>query len=422
MKRGKLGGNIASMIVWQLCNYVIPLLTFPYLTRVLGVGQFGVYALCFAIASYFVLITDWGFVLAAPGQIARAGDDREEINRVFWATLCAKSVLALGTFALIAVATLMSPAVRTIAPVLFCASGMVLANVLTVNWVLQGMERMGKFAIAATIGRIITVPATFLLVHTSSDAWIAALIQSAGAMTAGAVSIIMVLNLKVVAKPNLTLRATLDQMREGWPLFISALSANLYTSTNTVMLGVLRGPIETGLFGAADRLRMAAQSTITPISQAVYPRASRLMHEDRDRALAFARKLLLFQGMFTFCVTVAIMILAEPIIHILAGPHFLGSVSVLRVLAPIPFLVGMGNVFGVQLLLPLGMKKVFSRILIAAAVLDILIVVPLSWRFGAVGTACAALCAEGFVVAAMAVALMRAKIPIFIPPWRKTAP
>jgi O-antigen/teichoic acid export membrane protein len=72
MKRGKLGGNIASMIVWQLCNYVIPLLTFPYLTRVLGVGQFGVYALCFAIASYFVLITDWGFVLAAPGQLARA--------------------------------------------------------------------------------------------------------------------------------------------------------------------------------------------------------------------------------------------------------------------------------------------------------------------------------------------------------------
>lgn len=419
MKRGKLGGNIASMIGWQLCNYVIPLLTFPYLTRILGVVQFGIYALCFAIASYFVLLTDWGFVLAAPGQIARAGDDLDEINRVFWATLSAKAMLALATFALIGVAILISPAVRSIAPVLISASGMVLANVVTVNWVLQGMERMGRFATAAMIGRAITVPATFLLVHTSKDAWIAALIQSSGALTAGVVSLILVRNMKVIARPAVSFRNMVDQMREGWPLFLSALSANLYTSTNTVMLGILRGPVETGLFGAADRLRMAAQSTIVPISQAVYPRASRLMQEDRDKALAFARKLLLFQGLFTFCVTVGIMILAEPIIRILAGPHFAGSVVVLRVLAPIPFLVGMGNVFGVQLLLPLGMKKTFSRILMAAAVLDLSIVVPLSWYFGAVGTAIAALSAEGFGVVAMAIALARAGIPVLVLPHRK---
>jgi PST family polysaccharide transporter len=404
------------MILWQVGNYAIPLLTFPYLTRILGLRQFGVYALSFAVASYFVLLTDWGFALAAPGQIARTGGDRSQINRIFWSTLSAKAILGCVAFVLIGLAAFAFRQVREIAPVLFCASGMVVANVITVNWCLQGLERLGKFATAATIGRALTVPATILLVHSENDAWIAALVQSAGAGIGGVISLILLRNLSVVGRPVVTVQGISAQIKEGWPLFVSALSATLYTSTNTVVLGMLRGPAQAGLFGGADRLRMAAQAATAPISSAVFPRSSRLMHEDRDAGLAFARRLLLYQGAFMLLISIVMMVAAEPMIRILAGPHFEGSVAVLRCLAPIPFLVGIGNVFGVQLLLPLGMKRTFSRITAAAAVIDIAIVFPLSWWFGAVGTAFAALVAEGFVVAAMGVALARTGLPIFRAP------
>lgn len=414
MKRPSLGGNIASMVLWQMGNYAIPLLTFPYLTRILGVKQFGVYALSFAVAAYFVLLTDWGFGLAAPAQIARAGDDKEEVNRIFWATLTAKLLIGITAFILIGLATLILPGMREISLVLICASGMIVANVITVNWCLQGMERLGKFATAATTGRALTVPATLLLVHTQNDAWIAALIQSCGAMIGGVISIILLRNLRIIGTPVVSRAAVLAQMKEGWPLFLSVLSSTLYTSTNTVVLGSVRGLAEAGLFGGADRLRMAAQYAIMPISQAVYPRSSRLIHENREAGLAFARKLLLYQGIFTLLVSSILFVAAKPIIHILAGPHFDGSVVVLQCLAPIPFLVGLGNVFGIQLLLPLGMKSTFSRISAAAAAFDLIIVIPLSLWLGAKGTAIAALSAETFVVLAMGIALTRAGIPLFV--------
>lgn len=420
MSKPSLRGNIVSMIFWQLGNYVIPLLTFPYLTRVLGVAHFGIYALAFATTSYFCLLVDWGFLLGAPGKIARVGDDLAQLNDIFWSTFFAKLLLMLATLPVIGIAILVSPGVRAMAPVLLCSYGMVLANIITVNWCLQGLERLDRLATASMIGRGLTVPATFLLVHGSGDTWIAALIQSGGAMITGIASIVLLRKLNVIRRPSTTpstlWHAAWTQIRETWPLFLSALSSNLYTSTNTVMLGMLRGPVDTGLFSSADRLRSAAQATIAPISHAVYPRASRLMADDPDSAMALARRLLLLQGAFTFCIAAVLMVGAPTIIHMLAGPKFEQSVPVLRLLAPIPFLVGLANVFGIQLMLPLGMHRMFSRITTAAALLDLLIVVPLSWYFGAPGTAAAALVTEGFVVVTMGVVLIRADVPLFQAP------
>lgn len=413
MKRPSLRGNILSMVVLQLSNYVIPLLTFPYLTRILGVTNFGTYALAFAVTTYLVLVTDWGFPLTASAQIARAGSDREEISRIFWATIAAKAVLGLVMVAGVLGAAVMVPQLRAVGLVLLCASGMVVANVVTVGWCLQGLERLGKFASAAAIGRALTVPATFLLVHGSGDAWIAALIQSGGALIGGMLSILLLVQLRVIGAPNASPRQVITQLREAWPLFLSAISVNLYTTTNTVLLGVLHGPAQVGLFSGADRLRAAAQSAIAPISQAVYPRASRLMHEDEAGAFLFARRLLWMQGLFTLAITLALAFGASPLIWLLAGPGFEGAIPVLRVLSPIPFLVGLSNVFGVQLMLPLGMKRLFSHILLASAVIDLLLVVPLSWRYGAVGTASAALIAELVVVVSMLITLLRAGVPIF---------
>ncbi|KAG5729627.1 hypothetical protein E4T56_gene8828, partial [Termitomyces sp. T112] len=134
---------------------------------------------------------------------------------------------------------------------------------------------------------------------------------------------------------------------------------------------------------------------------------------DQPRRLS---ALLLLQGAFTFCIAAVLMVGAPTIIHMLAGPKFEQSVPVLRLLAPIPFLVGLANVFGIQLMLPLGMHRMFSRITTAAALLDLLIVVPLSWYFGAPGTAAAALVTEGFVVVTMGVVLIRADVPLFQAP------
>lgn len=406
------------MIVLQLSNYVIPLLTFPYLTRVLGITNFGIYALAFAITTYLVLVSDWGFPLTASAQISRTRDDPEELNRIFWSTLTAKVLIALVLITGVLAGIAAFPALRDAGLVLICASGMVVANVITVNWCLQGLERLGQFAFAAAIGRALTVPATFLLVKDSGDAWIAALIQSGGAIVGGLFSIMFVRRLRVIGAPAINMRHAMAQIREAWPLFLSSISVSLYTTTNTVILGALQGPAQVGLFSSADRLRAAAQGAIAPISQAVYPRAARMMSIEggRDVALRFARRLLWAQGLFTLAISLVLFLAAEPIILLLAGRNYESAVPILQILSPIPFLVGVSNVFGIQLMLPLGMKRAFSRILLVSAVVDLLLVGPLSWYYGGMGTAWAALIAEMAVVGGMLLTLLREGVPVFAEP------
>jgi O-antigen/teichoic acid export membrane protein len=419
MRKPSLGGNIASMMVWQIGNYVIPLLTFPYLTRTLGVRSFGEFGLAFAVATYLVLVTDYGFNLSAPGEIARHREDEERVSRIFWSVVSAKAVLLALCLGGLAIATLLFDAVGDLAPVLFAASGMAVANLFNMNWCLQGFERLGKSAIAMTLGRALTVPATLLLVHTPDDAWIAAAVQAGGAITASLISVVMLRGLGVIRWRPAGLAAAWTQLRDAWPLFVSAVSVTLYTTTNTVVLGALRGPSAVGVFAAADRLRAAAQGAIQPISQAVYPHATRLMHQSQDGGVRFARRLLLLQGAFTLVISLVLFFGADLIIAILAGPRFGDAVPVLRWLSPIPFMVGITNVLGIQLMLPLGMKTQFSRVLALAAVCDLALIFPLSWYFGPQGTAIAALVAESVVVAGMMLTLSAAKVD-FLPRRRSS--
>lgn len=421
MAKPNLSRNIAAMFVWQIGNYVIPLLTFPYLTRVLGVRAFGEYGLGFAVAVYLVLVTDYGFALSGPGDISRNREDQEAVSRIFWSVLAGKAVLLVACLIVLVLAALLFHPVRAIAPVLFAASGMAVANVVTVNWCLQGFERLGKTAVGMTVGRALTVPATLLLVHSPDDAWIAAAVQSGGALVAGAISIAMLRQLHVIQWRAPSVASVRRQLVDAWPLFASTVSSNLYTTTNTVVLGILRGPSVVSIYAAADRLRAAAQGVVSPISQAVYPRASRLMQESQEAGLAFTRRLLLLQGLFTLLIAVTLFVGADPIVTILAGADFTASADVLRWLAPAPFLVGIANVLGVQMMLPLGMKQQFSRSMMAAAVLNVILIGPLSWWGGAQGAAMAALIAEVVVVSMMTVALKRRGVTLLRGSERKPA-
>jgi O-antigen/teichoic acid export membrane protein len=361
---------------------------------------------------YLILVTDWGFAFTAPSQISRERDDKVRINTIFWSVLFAKMALGCVTLALFYGAVALVPPLRAMSLLLVCASGLVVANVLTVNWCLQGMERMGAFAVASVIGRGCTVPATFLLVQGQDDAWLAALIQAGGSAVGGGISIFLLARLRTIGAPVFSPADIVAQIREAMPLFLSSIAVNIYTSTNMIVLGMLHGPAAVGLYAPADRLRMTAQAVIPPISQAVYPRVSRMFSESRAHGIEFSQHLLVVLGMATFLGSLLLFAAAGPLLVLIAGPMFAEAVPVLRWLALVPLMVAINTVLGMQMMLPLGMNKPFSRVLIRAAVLDLVLIVPLSWYFGAQGTAIAVLLAELWVVGDMAFQLRHAGVPI----------
>jgi len=399
--------NAASLLLIQAANFLLPLVTFPYLVRVLGPANFGLLAFAFAVVAYGVLLVDYGFNLSASKRIAEARNDRAKVAQIFWSVSWAKALLGLLAFAAVIVASLAVPQLAEMRMVLLAATPMILGSLLFPGWLFQGLERMAVTS-AFTIGsQALVVPLTFWLVRDAGDTWLATLIRACAPAVAGLASLAWLYRHRLVEWQPPCWADTRRALAEGWHIFISTAAISVYTTSNQVLLGFLCGPLQVGYYAAADRVRAAAQGVSSVLSNSVYPRVSALMHTNRPAALALVRKLMVIQGGATFLGGCALWLVAPSIVSLLMGPAFQPSVTVLRWMAFVPFIVSLSNVFGIQLMLPLGMTKAFGTILIGSAVFNLIALLPLAVVLGATGGAVAMLITETVVTIAMARYLWR---------------
>lgn len=404
--------NALSLLLVQAANLVLPLITFPYLTRILGPESFGRMALSAALVSYFVLIAEYGFNLSVTKSIAEAQGDRTRISKIFWNALTAKIGLVLLGLVALSLVTRLLPRFAENATVIAATSPLLLGTLLFPQWLFQGIERMGVVSVGLICAKALTVPVTFMLVHEPADVWKAALISSATSVLAGAISIVFIVRLKLVSWSRPTLTEVRGLLASGWHVFISAAAISLYSATNTVLLGFISGDRAVGQFAAADKIRQALSALIGPLNNAVYPRVNALMVSDRLAAFALIRKLLWLQGAVTMLLSIGAFLLAPMLVGWVMGAAYQDAAIILRWLSAIPFIVGISNVLGVQTMLPLGMTRQFTRILLMAGLINLALLGILAAKLGAEGAAIAVLCTEILVVLAMAMELRSRRVPI----------
>ncbi len=402
MSLPRLRHNIAALGALQVANYLIPLVTLPYLTRVLGVVAFGKVAFVLAVMAYFVLLTDYGFSWSATRQIAARRDDHRFVSSVFSATWSAQWLLALisGLILVIAVATI--PLLKQDASLYLIGFSLVIGNVFLPLWLLQGLERMQEVAIIQLTGRLFALPPLFLLVKSPQDAIWAVALTGAGPLIAGLLTLYWVGRKRMILWQRPTWTLTINALREGGPLFLSRISISLYTIITPLALGAISGTTAVGYFSLADRIRLAAQALLAPISQALFPRMSHLYKHDPLSAHHLLKRSTLAILALSGTASLFVWATADWIILLLGGEAFAPAATTLRWLAFLPLVIGLSNTFGVQIMLPNGLNRLFNGILGTAAVFSLLIIVPLIFWKGAEGAAIATLLTEIFVTLTMA--------------------
>jgi O-antigen/teichoic acid export membrane protein len=393
--------NLISLFLWQGGNYLAPLVTLPYLARVLGPHTMGQIALAVSVTAYFLLVTNWGFNLSASRLVAQNVEDRERLRETFWGTFTAKAFNGILSLVVITVLTLAIPDLRAIAPLVFFAALAIVANVLTLNWALQGLERLDMFAGASLTGKLLTIPLVFLLVHSPADAWLSVLIQTGTSLASGIFSIVLVRRLGRIGRPLVSAHHALEALRHGWHVFLSTIATSVYTTSNVVILSFFAPPAQVGIFSGADRLRAAAQAVMNPVADASYPRVARMMREDTGEAYGFVRRLIVVQTLLCLGIALVLCFGAPLIVAIVLGPEYEGAVAILQVLAWVPFVVGISNVFGYQVLLQSGRHDLFSRIIWLSLPIHLVTVFPLAWWLGGVGIALATLLTESVIMMAL---------------------
>ncbi|MBQ4776529.1 flippase [Pectobacterium versatile] len=405
--------NIFSLIGIQGANFLIPLITLPYLVRVLEPSGYGILAFVTAIVQYFSILTDYGFNLSITKKISIERNNKKKISELFWTGMCCKLILFCMGFFILVTAISFNDKANNESIILLSAYIGVLGTAIFPMWLFQGKEKMIWIAFSNIIARFSIIPFIFVFVKQGDDVWIAALINGISSLFSGVVSLIIVYKEKWVSFIRPTKKMIKNEFIDGWYVFISTVAVSLYTTSTTVILGIVAGPIAVGYYVAADKIRQAIQSIISPISQVFYPRISHLMSTDKDVALSLIKKLLYGMTGLTFLAGLFLFFFSDSIIHLAYGQNYEPSIFILKILAWLPFIISFSNIFGVQTLLVLGYKKQFSCILIFSGTINILLLCVLAIFYQQIGAAISIFITEALVSFLMLSAILKVKIPLF---------
>lgn len=396
--KSRLRENMISLIVLQGANYVLPLVIVPYLVRTLGPINYGRVAFAQAFIQYFLVLTEYGFNLSATRTVVLVRDDRERLSRLVSAVIAVKVTLMVAGFLSVLLLIAMLPRFGhdyTLYSVVYLG---VLGNVLFPIWLFQGLERMRQITFLTIGARLVVMALIFLFVRNSDDFKIAAGLQASGFVIAGLLSLLLLPRLAKLTFFWPRLSDMREVASDGWHVFVATIGGSVYNSSNVFFLGLFAVPVMVGYYAAAEKFIRAIQTAISPVSQAVYPHVAGLLARSRVEALDFLNRLLRIQGAATLSISCVLLAFAHPIASVLFGEGFVRSGDIIRFMALIPFVVGLNNVLGAQVLVQFNIGRLLSVSILAPALLHLPLLYLAIKFFGTTGVALLAVATEVLVL------------------------
>ena len=407
MATPRLIHNVAALVSVQALGYVLPLITLPYVTRVLGVAGWGSVAWTLVVINYFYTLTNWAFFWTGTRKVATLRDDTEQLSRTFLTIYVGQWILCAIAIAVLVILVAFVPVFHRFAAYFLFATGLIVANVLFPVWFLTGLEMMRQIAIVQILVRLSSVPLIFLLIKKPADAPYLVAIYAATNVCGGILAMHWISrNVDLIWRMP-KIRDVFAELAAGSALFGTSTCIGLYSTLTPTVLGIVAGPTVVGYYAIADRVRQLVQAVTKPLSDALFPRMSHLFAKDT----AAAHRLILKSSAIILPVAALMSIVlwgaAGIIVVTVAGAKFKAAIPILRWLAPLPIVISLSNVLGVQIMLPQQKMKAFNLIFVAASVLSLSALLPLiHWR-GAEGAAMNSLGVECFVTLSMCLYLWR---------------
>lgn len=403
----RLRHNIMALALVQMGNYVVPLLTLPYLARTLGVEPFGQVAFVQVVMTFAILFVDFGFSLSTTRHISTCRDDNLAVSKAFFSTWLAQWLLLVLAAVVLFVVVAMIPVLRGQASLYLWGFGLVLGHVLFPIWLFQGLENMKAVAWVQLVGKLVSLPLLFVLVRTEADGASALGFFSVTSVLTGALALVWIVRNKLVVWYRPSFDDVLGVYRQAAVLFFSRVSISFYTALVPLVLGAVCGPAQLAFFNIAEKVKTLVQSMIGPVSQALFPRMSLLYQTNVYEANALARKTAWGVTILSGMVGGLVWLCADQILVVLGGDAFVEGALVLRWLAFVPCVVALSNLLGLQVMLPRGQNRAFALILSGASALSLLVIYPLIQTNQAIGAAQLVLLVESVVTLAMAVYVWR---------------
>jgi len=360
----------------QATNYLLPLITLPYLIQVLGIEYFGLLAFATAVIAYFSILTDYGFNLTATKEISLHREDKNKIIEIYSSVMTIKFILLIMSFLILCTLVFTFQRLAEHWEIYLLSFGSVLGQVLFPIWVFQGMEKMKYITYLNIVSKLIFTIAIFVFVQQQSDVYLVALFFSLGSIIAGILSLYLIkkeFNITFQFQKQETLRFYLI---DGWHVFLSRFYVSLYTTTNILLLGLFTNNLAVGYYAVIEKIVLAIGGIFQPLNQSIYPYLVKKQKECFNTFVLFLKKIstifLLASSFFIllaeyFVDELILLIHGEDNLHL----SFLLSIFLLRI-----FVLPFGTLLSNSLII-MQRKKEFIKVMNYTVLSDLLIV-PLS--------------------------------------------
>lgn len=374
---------------------LFPLITFPYVCRIIeadGIGQINFFQ---SIISYISLFTCLGIPMYAIREIARDRSDVVQMNRTAMEILLLHSMLTLVGYAIVAILCLTVPQIQVNIPLFLILSLTIFFTAIGCEWFYQGIEDFKYITIRGLIIKTVSVVLLFIFVKSKTDLLYYGCYTVFGVLGGNIFNFFRLR--KYIHRENIIF-SELHIKRHVKPVlkvFSFSVVTSIYLQLNTVLLGFLKNALAVGYFAAATKVMQMLLTMSACLGSVMMPRASHLIAENKeDEFNRLIQKSYDFTLAIALPMTIGLIFCAPSLITALCGVKFEHSILPSQIIAPIILMVAISNVFGIQVLFPKGKINIVTLCCGIGAVADLILNLCLIPFFSYIGTSIAYLGAE----------------------------
>ncbi|TGA99960.1 flippase [Sporolactobacillus shoreae] len=399
--------NYLYTLVYQLTVMLVPLITVPYVSRVLLSEGVGIFAYTSSVAQYFSLIGMLGIGVYGNKMIAMSRDDKKTMSENFIGIYLLQFILSsVSVFGYLILVFLFIHTDRQIALIQTVA---LLGTLADCYWFFSGLEQFGKIVLRNILIKVTGLIAIFIFVRHAGDlalyTWIICLTTFLGQ------SVMWLYIRRLIVFVPLSWRMVTKHFRPTLVYFLPEVAMQIYFVLDKTMIGILSAKSEVGIYDYADKIQKMALSIVTSLGTVMLPRMAHTFATGQfDRARAYLAKSLDFSTLLAIPIMFGLAGIAQEFVPWYMGNSFIKCVNVLVLISPTVFLMAWSGVFGTQYLVPLGKMKEYTLSLYTGAIINFTINLLLIRSLGSIGASIGTLAAE-LSVTLVQLYFVRAAVP-----------
>lgn len=402
--------NFIMNAMLTMSSFLFPLISAPYIYRVLQADGKGKVTFATSLIAYFLMLARLGIPTYGVRACAKVRDDKQALSKTAHELLIINLIMSVVAYGLLFLALAFVPQLREDRLLYLVVSLTIIFDTIGMEWLYKALEQYSYIAIRSMIFKLIALVGMFLLVRSKEDYVIY------GGLTILAASASSVFNFfharKYISMRPMGGYKLSPHIKAVAIFFAMTCASTVYTNLDTVMLGFMRGETVVGYYDAAVKIKSILVSIVTSLGVVLLPRAAYYVeHGLMEEFRSISRKALNFVFVAALPMMLYFMLFAKQGILLLSGEGYDPAVSAMQIIMPTLLFIGLSNILGIQILVPMGKETAVLLSIVVGAVVDLVLNIALIPSYGAVGAAAANMAAEASVAAVQFVILRKEVMP-----------